>query len=360
MPHNIFSKLSEEKSVFKNEDCLSPEFLPEKLPGREAQETEIAIALTPAAEGKRPANCFAYGPSGTGKTSACRHVLEQLKEYSGRAHSFYANCWQHSTEQALLALMAQKIGALLPRRGLASDEIFERITQHFKAKKIVPILVLDEADRLFFGGEEKILYRLSRSIEESGVPFGIVMVTNRADLLARCDQRIRSSLAMRQIEFQRYSPAELKNILGYRAEFALMPDSFDEEAIALCAGHGAKNGGDARVALQCLWLAAKNAEGRGAQKISLEDCRKAVGKTLSSQEQKHARDEEALDERLKKMLEIVEAHPEGVEASKLYAEYGRKFGGSERALRDYLRELEFKKLARIRPGKEGYRIVEKT
>lgn len=359
MAHNLFRQFEGEKAIFKSEDALSPEFLPERLPGREAQETDLAVGLQPAAEGKRPANCFVFGPSGTGKTSTCKHVLEQLKEYSGRAQCIYANCWQHATEQALLSLMASKVGAILPRRGLASDEIFERVTQHFKGKKIVPIVVLDEADRLFHGGEERLLYRLSRSVEETGVPYGIVMVTNDASLMARADQRIRSSLAMKQVEFPRYSPGELKGILSYRAESALFPEAFDQEVIALCAGHGAKKGGDARAALQCLWLAAKNAEGRAAQKIFLEDVRKAIGKTVSSQEQKQERDQQALDEKLKKMLEIVEANKQGVEVGKLYAEYDKKFGGGERTLRNYLRELEFKKLVKVTPLKEGYKLVEK-
>ncbi len=359
MPRNLFTQLEGEKGIFKNEEGLSPEFLPERLPGREAQESDLAIALQPAAEGKRPANCFIYGPSGAGKTSACKHVISQLKEYSGRAQCFYANCWQHATEQAILSLIAQKVGALLPRRGLASDEIFERVTQYFKSKKIVPIVVLDEADRLFYASEEKLLYRLSRSLEETGVPFGIVMVTNDASLLARADQRIRSSLAIKQIEFPQYSPGELKAILNYRAGLSLFAEAVDDEVIALCAGHGAKNGGDARAALQCLWLSAKNAEGRAAQKISLDDVRKAIGKSVSSQEQKQARDIGALDEKLKQMLEIIEAHGQGIEVMQLYKEFEGKFGGGERSLRNYLRQLEFKKFVRVTPVKEGHRLVEK-
>lgn len=359
MAHNVFRQLEGERGIFKNEEALSPEFLPERLPGREAQETDLAIALRPAAEGKRTANCFVYGPSGTGKTSTCRHVIEQLKEYSGRTQCFYANCWQHSTEQSLLSLMADKIGALLPRRGLASDEVFERLTQHFKAKKTVPILVLDEADKLFFGGEYKILYRLSRAVEETGVPYGIVLVTNEEGLLARADQRIRSSLACKQIEFPQYSPAELKQILSYRAGMALFDGSYDDDVIALCAGHGAKAGGDARAAVQCLWLSAKNAEGKGREKITLEDVHKAIGKTLSSKEIKHERDEQALDEKLKNMLEIVASEENGIEVTKLYEQYAKKYGGGERSLRNYLRELEFKKFVKITPVREGYKLVEK-
>lgn len=359
MAHNVFRQLESEKGIFRNEEALSPEFLPERLPGREAQETDLAIALKPAGEGKRPANCFIYGPSGTGKTSTCKHVIEQLKEYSGRAQCFYANCWQHSTEQALLSLMAHKVGAILPRRGLATDEVFDRVTQHFKAKKTVPILVLDEADKLFFGGEYKILYRLSRAVEETGVPYGIVMVTNDETLLAKADQRIRSSLACKQIEFPQYSPSELKQILSYRAKLALFEESFDDDVIALCAGHGAKAGGDARAALQCLWLSAKNAEGKGRSRISMEDVHKAIGKALSSQEIKQERDIEILDEKLKKMLEIITAQKSGMEIGKLYELYEGKYGGSERTLRNYLHELEEKKFVKITPVREGYRLVEK-
>ncbi len=357
---NVFKQLAEEKSVFRNADALSPEFLPEQLPGREAQETELAIALRPAAKGERAANCFVYGPTGTGKTSTCRKVLEQLKEFSGRAFCFYANCWQNDTEQALLSLMALKIGALIPRRGFASDEIFNRIIQHFRQKKLVPIIVLDEADRLFFDGEEKILYRLSRAGEETGVHFATILVTNDHGLMARADGRIRSSLAPKQIHFPAYSPGELKKILAYRAELSLSPNSFDEEVIALCAAHGAKGGGDARMALQALWLAAKNAEGRGGEKIALEDVKKTVGKIIASTEQKKERDGKNLGEKAQKMLEIISARAQGIEVGELYEECAKALGASERTLRNGLRELEFKKLVKITPKKEGHKIVEKN
>lgn len=357
---NVFKQLGEGAGIFRNEDALSPEFLPETLPGREAQETELALALKPATEGGRPANCFVTGPSGTGKTSTCRRVLEQLEEYSGRAFCVYANCWQNSTEQAVLSLVASKAGAVIPRRGWAADEIFDRALQQFKAKKTVPVIILDEADRLFFGGEEKILYRLSRAGEQTGVHFATVLVTNDKGLLARADQRIRSSFAGKQIFFKPYSPTELKKILSYRAKLALASGSFDEEIIAFCAAHGAKNGGDARAALQALWLAGKNAEGRGAEKIVLDDVRKAMGSAVASRELKQERDAGLLGWKEKQMLELVAENANGIEVGELYAKYIKKFGGGERTLRNYLRELEFKGLVEVKTVQGGGKLARKV
>jgi len=354
---NVFNRLAQPTAIFRNADALSPEFLPESLPGREAQESELALALKPAAEGGRPANCFIFGPSGTGKTSTCRKVLAQLQEYSGRAFCFYANCWQYETEQAVLSALALKLGAGLPRRGLATDEIFERINQFLKVKKSVPVVVLDEADRLFYGGEQKLLYRFSRSGEQGGAHFATVMVTNDAELMAKADQRIRSSLSAKQIEFEAYSPTQLKSILQYRAQMSLAPGAYGDEVIALCAAHGAKNGGDARTALQALWLAAKQAEGSSAQRITLEHVKKAMGSAAPSAQQKLERDEQALDARLKAMLEIIQSNPEGIEVGKLYTQYEDKHGGGERTLRNYLRELEFKKLVKTEPTQGGFKIA---
>ncbi len=342
---NVFKSLSAEASVFRREEALSPEFLPDSLPGREAQEREIALALKPAAEGKRPANLFISGPSGTGKTSTCRRVLGQLSEFSTKPLCVYVNCWQHATRQGIFSQLAYAIDMPLPRRGLAADEVFERVCLQLKAGKRVPVLVLDEADRLFAGNEEKVLYDLSRASEAFGIDFGLVLVTNDSELLARADARIRSSLSPREVSVRPYSPLQLKKILFDRAALAFSPRACGEEVIALCAAHGAKAGGDARVALQALWFAGKNAQTRGATAVSLEDARKAFSKSTSSTAQKRVRDLEFLDEGEQKLAGLLKELGGEASTAVLYAEFQKRELGSERSVRNYLHSLEQKGIA---------------
>lgn len=336
---NVFNSISESRGVFRSEEPLSPDFVPDKLPGREREEKEVAGCLKPASEGKQPVNLFIHGPSGTGKTSTCRHVMRQLADYSSKPLPIYVNCWQNSTRQAILAVLGQMAGDVLPRRGLAADEIFIRVLQHLKNEKRVPVLVLDEADKLFIGGEEQVLYDLSRAHETYGVPVGIVLVTNEASLMAKADGRIRSSLACQELQFKQYSPQELKNILAERSRLAFAPNACGDEVIALCAAHGAKNGGDCRVSIQALWRAGKNCERRGASALSLDDVRKAIDSSTTSAEQKRERDEQGLGEGEKVLLLLIREKPRAT-VGDLYATFASQAGGSERSARNYLRELE--------------------
>ncbi|OIO26811.1 hypothetical protein AUJ14_00925 [Candidatus Micrarchaeota archaeon CG1_02_55_22] len=338
---NVFTDIGEGGRVFRNEDVLSPEFLPGRLPGREKQEEEIASCLKPATLGNAPINLFVHGNSGTGKTSTCKLVLKQLSEYSSRPLPIYINCWQNSTRQAILSILSQKVGDVLPRRGLAGDEVFTRIIQQLKREKCVPVIVLDEADKLFFGGEEQVLYDLTRAHETYGVPIGVLLITNSSDLMAKADNRIRGSLSAQEVFFKPYSPQELKTILAERAKLALVTNAWNDEVIALCAAHGAKNGGDARSSLKALWNGAKNAERRGSESISLDDVRRALEVTTTSAEEKEQRDEKLLGENEQHLLEIVR-EKKSVSVGELYLEYLGKWGGSERSARNYLRELELR------------------
>ncbi len=348
MPVNIFSKVGNtELSVFRNPDAFAPDYVPQELPGREHEAEEIATALKPAAEGGRPTNLFIHGPAGTGKTCTCRNVTTQLKEYSGKPLVVYVNCWQNNTRLAILSALAQAAGEVVPRRGVASDEVFIRALQQLKLQRRTPVIILDEADKLFYGGEQEVLYDLTRGHETYGVPIGVVLVTNNGSLIAQAEQRIRSSLAAREIEFKAYSPPQLKMILSKRAVQAFVPGSWDDETIALCAAFGAKNNGDCRISIQALYQAARNADRRGAGKISLDDCRNALAKIIPSAEQKKERDVQLLPDGLQNALEILRASGKPMPMTDFYKTLEEKHGVSERTARDYLRELEFNKLATV-------------
>ena len=357
MAQNVFREVTAGRGIFKAEDSLSPEFLPDRLPGRENEERELAAALESAARGGRASNLFIHGPPGTGKTSVCRHVLAQLQEFSGKPLCVYVNCWQHATRQGVLAQLAQEVGEPLPRRGLAADEVFTRVCQRLKYDKRVPVVVLDEADRLFIGSEHAVLYDFSRAAEMFGVHFAIVMVTNDSEMLSRTDGRVRSSLSPKETAFKAYSPIDLKKILAERASAAFVPGACGDEVIALCAAHGAKAGGDARVALHALWLAGKAAEKRGAKAIALEDARTAFSKTGSSAEQKRDRDVELLSEGEKTVVEMLKAAGGQLTSSEIYASFEKKGLGSERSVRNYLASLEEKKLAESKTQHDGRRLV---
>ncbi|PIT85900.1 hypothetical protein COU36_00670 [Candidatus Micrarchaeota archaeon CG10_big_fil_rev_8_21_14_0_10_59_7] len=338
--------------VFSDESVLSPEFLPEDLPGRDAELRAIADALRPALAGRRPIPLFIWGKTGTGKTSSVKNVIREFKEHAD-AVMLYVNCWQNYTRQSVLSELSTALGEPLPRRGLASDEIFSRIIEAVRKKRAVPILVLDEADRLFVGGEERILYDLTRATENYGVSFGIVCISNEFAAFSRLDDRIRSAFLGGKIEFKPYSPIELREILQARARKAFQHGACPQEVIGMCAAHASKKGGDARVAIEALWLAGRNAEKRDASAITSADVKNAL-------KSEHVEQAQGVSEGEAKVLAALKAAGGTLMSGELYKHFS---GASARSVRNYVQSLEAKRLITLKEValKQGRtRVIELT
>ncbi|MFH0817045.1 MAG: AAA family ATPase [Candidatus Micrarchaeota archaeon] len=352
---NIFGSLESEGSVFRDERALMPEYLPEELPHRESEIKEMALALKAVSKGGTPENMVLIGPPGTGKTSCAKSILQQLSEYSKKALPIYINCWELSTRHAILGRLATSLGQFVPRRGVATDEVSDRIAEFLGKEKKIPIIVLDEVDRLVTNQyrEESILYDLARGSEVFGAPIGVVGITNHEWFLTKLDSRIISSLSQHRIYFKPYSPQQLKDILNERAKLAFVRDALEEEVIPLCAGIGAKRGGDARVAIATLWKAGKLADRKGAKKVSVEHVKEA------SQEKVEHEKMENLEPLEKRMLAIIEAG--SIASGELYEKLKRE-GVTNRTVRNHLEKFEKLGLieTEVKADKGRTRVIRRT
>ena len=275
---NLFSQLADEsQSLFKNESVLQPEFLPDVLPHRDAQINTIATALRPIIDGRRPQNISVLGRPGTGKTSCVKYVLRELNSYSDRVLPIYINCFEYNTRHSILSKITIAMGYPVSRRGIATDEVYDKFLEMLKKSGKIPVLVLDEVDQILSKPDGmKLLYDLLR-IHEWGAGFvGLITISNVLSLGKSADARVYSSLREEEVEFLRYRPNELKDILFERSDYAFMPGCLDKEVIPLCAAHGAKNNGDARISIETLWKSGRIAERENSEKILLEHVRKAI------------------------------------------------------------------------------------
>ncbi|MFH1751129.1 MAG: AAA family ATPase [Candidatus Micrarchaeota archaeon] len=346
----LFLQSTEKSPILRNMNALMPEYGPPALLHRERHLREIADALNPALKHAPPQNLLIHGPTGTGKTSCARHVLSELSEYSSKVACIYINCWESPSKQAILSILAENLSESLPRRGLADDEIFQRIIQRLKYEKKTPIIVLDEVDRLMHKNEAEILYNFSRANENYQVSFGIIGITNVPEIFYSFDERMRSSLRFKELRFEKYSPQQLKDILAERAKIALFPGACSLEALALCAAHGAKNGGDARVAIETLMQAGLRADNSGKSRIDVADVKEITGK---SAEASLLKNERLMGENERMLLNLLmDAKKEGktLTSGELYSKFNsiREKKGlpaiSERQIMNYVQMFEAAKM----------------
>jgi cell division control protein 6 len=311
---------------------------------RQEQVQAIARCVQGVARGQPPQNVFIHGPTGTGKTTSSRLVLSELSEFTEKAVTAYVNCWENYSRQAVFSTIADQVGEALPKRGIGADEIFSRIVQRLKYDRKTCIIVLDEADRVATADTSTVLYELSRAAENHGVSFGLILVSNVPDLAAGLDSRIRSSLRLEKVEFKKYLPSQLKEILYARAKDGFLPGAASDDIIGLCAAFGAKAGGDARVALEALWKAGRNAEKRGANKIEESDVRASLSE---SGEWKKKQRLSGVSEPEGMVLDLLAKHGE-MASGELYEKYIALNGETERQIRNYVNALEKRKLVSVR------------
>ena len=329
-----------EESIFTSESALLPDFVPEEPIHRESQLRELSNSLNPSKS--IPDNLFLYGSTGTGKTTCTKHIVKQLKEYKPKVNPIYINCWDNNTRLAVLSQIAGAMDIGFPRRGLAADEVFSRIIEMAKKSKSINVIFLDEFDQLVAKKEEAIVYDLTRAGENYGVNFAVVIISNNSQLLETLDKRAVSSLYPKKIEFPRYSPAELKDILRERAEQAFRKGTYSEEVIALCAGHAAKQGGDCRIALKLLWRASRKAEENG--RITIEHVKNAFDEQGGIETNNETQNE---------ILNLLTKNPTGLTSGEIYEKLKDKY--SERTLRIHIGTLASKAIVEITDvqGKEN-------
>lgn len=336
---NIFRKEKGENKIFKDERALLPDYLPDELPGREREIRELAYCLSPAGENRQPEHALLIGSPGTGKTSTARFVLKQLSEYSARPLTIYINCWESPSRFAVLSFLAAALGQPMPRRGIAADEILSRVFEIAKKEERIPIVVLDEADRLETSEDGlQVLYDLCRAGEMHSLKTGVIAITNDEEFHTRLDSRIRSSFIQHTLKFSPYSVPQMKEILGRRAKMAFFDGALDGETVPLCSAIAVKRGGDARVALALLLSAGKAAERENAAQVNVGHVREIEESALAASTTKAERKAENLDELDQIIIDAVrQAGAAGIESGTLYTDLKKAAG--DRALRQRIDKL---------------------
>ncbi|VVB65853.1 ORC1-type DNA replication protein 1 [Candidatus Gugararchaeum adminiculabundum] len=344
-----------EPAILRKEEVLLAQYAPPEVLHREGELNEIAESIKPLTEGKPCKNIFVCGRSGTGKTTSMKYALSQLKDFSSRVIPVYVNCWETYTQMSVYSKIAEALELAIPRRGLATDEVFSQIIEKLVKEKLSVLIALDEFDSLAYRNEFELLYSLARANEKREGLFGIIGVSADSALLSKFDERVKTSLRMSSLEFKEYTVQQLEDILNERAKLAFAPGTCPKSVINSCALAAKENGSNVRLALEVLWRAANIAENRKAKSINQKD----VSEGLEAVKHSLKKTKEPLEKlpfnlselspttEEKWLLEIVKKAGGEATFSDLYAEFAKKAERTKRQIRNYVRLLEAKKILEV-------------
>lgn len=244
--------------LIRNHDVLAEDYIPVDVPGREPQIAELKFCIKPGLKRQRPLHAWLYGGTGVGKTSVARFVLSRLQEETGVSGA-YVNCWERGTLYGVAEKVVHDLRLLRAERSSSVTKL-EMFMRQLSKKPFV--LVLDEIDKPLPKDLHTILYNLVM------VPYlGLVCISNNRQTLVGLEDRVRTRLNPRLVEFRRYTVKDLVFILRQRAELALSPTAWDKELLELI---GSEANGNARIAIQTLRNAAILAESSNVNRVTME------------------------------------------------------------------------------------------
>ncbi|MCX6773066.1 MAG: AAA family ATPase [Candidatus Micrarchaeota archaeon] len=164
----LFDTANDANSIISREEALRPDYVPTEALHRTNEMETIASSIKPMIGGQSCSNLFICGPTGTGKTTCMKLVANQLRESTSKVIPVYVNCWERPTKMGVYFEITEVLKLLLPRRGLAADEVFEKILETMRRENLAILLILDELDSLVYKKQEAFLYNVSRAGAERG------------------------------------------------------------------------------------------------------------------------------------------------------------------------------------------------
>jgi len=273
-------------SVFKDESKLDINYVPSRLPHRDAQLSLIdqffrSVVETP---GKTAQRVLITGNIGTGKTVLSQHfglqIIREAREKGVNLHFVHVNC--RECKGSLFMILHQVISRFhpnFPRRGYSSTEILQMLIQVLDAENAFIILVLDELDALIRNEGSDPLYNLSR-IQEGRLNapqrLSLICILRETEYLDLLDPSTKSTLQRNIISLEEYSKSQLRDILNDRANMAFKQNAVSPSVLDFIAELASSERGDARYAIELLWRAGKYADTLQLPIVSPENVRAAA------------------------------------------------------------------------------------
>jgi len=286
-----------ESSIFRDRSKLSPRYIPEELPHRQAQIEQIVHVFSEASRDpeKFPLTILqVIGPAGIGKTSTVIRSSKMLEEQFARSRlalkTAYINLkLQGGNKYAIYRFLLERISPELPAQGLSAEEMLRYLLRYLRENRQYALIVMDEIDYLIKTSKDSsIIYDLTRLNEfepdRSCNVKGVVFIARSTEFYSRLDPAELSTLGRVPMEFKPYSLRQVSDILESRCAQAFNPRAIGSDVIDKVSSitTSTEVNSDVRYALDLLLYAGNLAESQGAGRVTLDQVRKVHGQVHPS------------------------------------------------------------------------------
>ena len=286
-----------ESAIFRDRSKLSPRYMPEELPHRQAQIQQIiqVFSEAPKDPDKFPLTILqVIGVAGIGKTStvirSSKIVEEQFAKNRLTLKTAYINLKLHGgNKYAIYRFLLERLAPELPAQGLSAEEMLRYLLRYLRENKQYALIIMDEIDYLIKTSKDSgIIYDLTRLNEfEPDKPCnvkGVIFIARSTEFYSRLDPAELSTLGRVPMEFHPYTLQQVSDILESRSAQAFNPKAIGSDVIDKVSSitTSAEVNGDVRYALDLLLYAGNLAESQGTGRVTLDHVRKVHGQVHPS------------------------------------------------------------------------------
>lgn len=179
---------------------------------------------------------FLFGPSGSGKSFCVGYAMSRHKILSS-----YVDCRTYKTKMAILTRILIDLGQAVPRSGVASDYLYEKLESLLRKEKGT-IIVLDDMHGINKKETEIFNDILRISDDSNGV--SVIFIARNENVL-EIDKKVLNMFLPIKINFPAYTKGQLMDILKQEADIPL-------DALEQIADFTIKHSGNCKLAMECL------------------------------------------------------------------------------------------------------------